>query len=176
MSLLNTPTAENATGEVKEIFNEVESMIGMLPNSIKLWSVSPEALKVQWNSIKVILSKDEENQKLHAIIRYLMSEKNDCKYCIGFNSNMLINMFGFTQDELTSIQKNPSSAPLDEKNRALLVFAMKSVKNADDVNADDIEKLKQLGISEMEMFDIVLAASHMFAVNTLFKTFKVEQN
>ncbi len=77
MSLLNIPTTQNATGEVKEIFEEIQSMIGMLPNGIRFWSVSPEALKVQWNGIKRGFSKDEESIRLSAIIRYLMSSENE---------------------------------------------------------------------------------------------------
>ena len=176
MSLLNIPTEENMTDEVKEIFDEMKCTIGIVPNSMKLWSVNPRALKAQWSGMKSIFSKNREDQKLYAIIRYLASNENSCTCCIGLNGSMLINFQGMTEDELITMQKDPSLAPLDKKNKALLVFAMKSIKDADSVNADDIEALKQLGISEMEMFNIVLAASHMFVVNTLFKTFKVEQD
>jgi len=176
MSLLNIPTVENATGEVKEIFEEIQSMIGMLPNGIRVWSVSPEEFKLQWSAIKKGFSKDAETVKLAAIIRYLMSNENECTYCIGFNGGMLMNMHSMSEDELLAMKKDPSTAPLGEKNKALLLFAMKSVKDADSVTADDIEALKKLGISEEEMFDIVKSASHMFVVNTLFKTFKVEQD
>lgn len=176
MSLLNTPTVENATGEVKEIFDEIQEAFGMIPNGITLWSASPNALRGQWDSIKVRMSKDQENQKLHTIIRYLVSGESDCTYCVGFNGGMLMNYYGVSQDELIAIKENPSDAPLDEKNKALLLFAMKSIKDADSVTKDDIALLKELGITEMEMFDIVHAASHMLVVNTLFKTFKVQQD
>jgi len=176
MSLLNTPTVENATVEVKEIFDEIQGAFGMVPNGIKLWSASPEALKGQWNHIKHRMSKDQENQKLHTIIRYLVSGEGGCNYCIGFNGGMLMNMYGVTQDQLIAMNDKPSTAPLDEKNKALLVFAMKAIKDAESITADDISLLKSLDITEMEMFDIVHAASHMLVVNTLFKTFKVQQD
>ena len=176
MSLLNIPTAQNARGETKEIFEEIQSMIGMLPNGIRIWSASPEALKVQWSGIKRGFSKDAESIKLAAIIRYLMSNENECTYCIGFNGGMLMNMHGMSQDELLAMKKDPTKAPLEKKNKALLLFAIKAVKSPDSVNAEDIEALKQLGISEEEMFEIVKSASHMFVVNTLFRTFKVEQD
>ncbi len=176
MSLLHIPPVEEATGEVKEIFDEIVNVRGSVPNGLKLWSVSPRALKAQWAGIKSILSRPKEEQKLYTIIRYLASDENGCTYCIGLNGSMLINYYGMTQDELIAIQKAPSNAPLDKKNKALLIFAMKAIKDADSVSANDIELLKKLGISEKEMFDIVLAASHMFVVNTLFKTFKVEQD
>ena len=176
MSLLNIPTVENATGEVKEIFDEIQNAFGMVPNGIKLWSANPEALRGQWNHIKQRMSKDQEDQKLHTIIRYLVSGEGGCNYCIGFNGGMLINMYGVTQDELIAMKDKPSAAPLDKKNKALLVFAMKAIKDAESITAGDISLLKSLDITEMEMFDIVHAASHMLVVNTLFKTFKVEQD
>ena len=176
MSLLHIPSEENAPDEVKKIFTEMKSMIGSVPNGMKLWSISPRALRAQWAGIKSIMSRPQEEQKLYAMIRYLASDENGCTYCIGLNSGMLMNYYGVTQDELIAMQKDPASAPLDEKNKALLLFAMKAIKNADSVNAEDIALLSTLGVSEEEMINIVLAASHMFVVNTLFKTFKVEQD
>ena len=176
MSLLHIPPVEEATDDLKEIFTEIESMMGRVPNGLKLWSVSPRALKAQWAGIRSILSRPKEEQKLYAIIRYLASDENGCTYCIGLNGGMLINYYGVSQDELIAMTKAPSNAPLDKRNKALLIFAMKAIKDADSVSANDIELLSKLGISEEEMFNIVLAASHMFVVNTLFKTFKVEQD
>jgi len=176
MSLLHIPPVEEASDDVKKIFAEIESTMGRIPNGLKLWSISPRALKAQWAGIKSIMSRPQDEQKLYAMIRYLASDENGCTYCIGLNGSMLINYYGVTQDELIAMQKAPSNAPLDKKNKALLIFAMKAIKNSDSVSANDIELLSKLGISEEEMFNIALAASHMFVVNTLFKTFKVEQD
>jgi len=173
MSLLNTPTVENASGEVKAIYTEIENAFGMVPNGIQLWSASPQAMRAQWEHIKANLSKDKDTQKLHAMIRYLVSDENLCQYCTGFNGGMLINMFGLSQEELLALQKDPASANLEERHKALLVFAMKSIKDADGVKAEDINALKELGLSEEEIFEIVHSAAHMGVVNTLFKTFKV---
>ena len=148
----------------------------MVPNGIQLWSASPKALRGQWDNIQNRLTKDQEDQKLHTIIRYLVSGESECTYCAGFNGGMLMNYYGLTQDELLAISAKPSSAPLDKKNKALLIFAMKAIKDADSVTAEDISLLKKIGITETEMFDIVHAASHMLVVNTLFKTFKVQQD
>ena len=174
MSLLNEATLKNATGEVKVIFDEVLEKRGMVPNGLRLWSVSPKALKAQWANVKTMFTKSYEEQKLLTIIRYLAANKNDSKYCIGLAGKMLIKNFDFTEESLLSMLEAPSTAPLDKKHKALLIFAMKSISDADDINERDINLLKELGISEMEMFDIVRTASHMFVVNTLFKTFKVE--
>jgi len=174
MSLLTITAVNDATGDTKAIYEEIQSAFGMIPNGIKQWSVSPKAMRIVWNTIKQRLSLDQESQKLHTIIRYLVSDESNGKYCRGFNATMLIGMFGMSEDDLEAMQQDNSKAPLEEKNKALLLFAMKSIRDADSVNAQDIVAMKELGITEFEMFDIVHAASSMIVANTLFKTFKVE--
>ena len=174
MSLLKLPTQENATGEVKEIFLEVEALFSMVPNGLRLWSANPKALRLQWNHIKEVMSKDEDTQKLHALIRYLVSNKNGCEYCIGLNKGMLINFYAMKEEQINEIESDLNRAPLNEKNKALLSFAMKSVRNPESVNSEDLAQLKLLNISEIEMFDIAHAAAHMLVINTLFETFNVE--
>ena len=176
MSLLNTPSIKNATDEVEDIYNEIESIFGFVPNGIQLWSANPKALKSQWKHIKESLNQDQKKQKLHTIIRYLVSAESNCSYCVGFNGGILINMYNITQEELIAISQNPSTAPLENKNKALLLFAMKSIKDANSITKEEIESLKNFGISEIELFDIVHFASHMLVVNTLFKTFNVQQD
>ena len=176
MSLLTLATQENATGKVKKIFIEIQEMLGMLPNGISLWSINPDALKEQWESIKLVLSKDIDVQKLHAIIRYLVSDENQCTYCTGFNKSMLLNHYELSHEQIASLHVDLDRAPLNNKNKALLKFAMKSVKNADSISKKDVDELKELEIPEVCMFNIVKAASHMYVVNTLFKTFKVQND
>ena len=174
MSLLKFVEIKDAKGVVKEVYDEVEETFGMVPNALKIMSLKPEELQHKWSVIKDRLQLDKESQKLFAMVRYLVSQNNDCSYCVGFNAMQLINLFGVSQDELDKLKEDPSTAPLAPKDKALLLFALKSVKNAKDVNSTDIEGLKELGASEEEIFDIVYAASGMFIVNTLLKTFDVE--
>ena len=176
MSLINIATVENATGEVKKVYDEVQDTLGMVPNGFRTFSANPKALRAQWEAIKVVLGKDKEDRRLYGLVRYYMSDKNGCEYCVGFNTFALTNMCDVTENELSATLKDPSNAPLNEKNKALFLFAIKAVEDAHSVDANDINALKDLGASEMEIFDIVKSASHMFVVNTLFDTFKVEKD
>ena len=173
MSLLKVATIEEAEGEVKEIFQEIEATFGMLPEGISFWSLNPKALKAQWESIKAVFSKDEDSQKMHTIIRYLVSEKNHCEYCVGLNGAMLMNMFSMSEEELKALGNNLESANLTPKNQALLELAMSAIVEPKAVNNDKLQELRAMGISEEEMFNIVLSASQMLVVNTLFDTFDV---
>jgi uncharacterized peroxidase-related enzyme len=173
MSLLKTVEPNEAQGRVKKVYDEIQDTFGTIPDGIQLWSVNPKAVEAQWEHIKEVLSMDKDSQKLHTIIRYLMSESNGCEYCIGFNGGMLINMFGMSPQELQTMKEKPNTAPLNEKNKQLLLFALKAVKNAHAITSDDIAKLEDSGLTQTQIFDIVKSAAHMYVVNILFDTFKV---
>lgn len=173
MSLLKVKTMEETEGEVKEIFKEVESAFGAVTEGISLWALNPKALKFQWESIREQMDNDEDTQKMYTLIRYIVSEKNHCAYCIGLNGGMLINMYGMSEDELKEVSKNLSVAKLTPKNQKLLEFALRSINEPHSIHKKDIDELRSFGLSDTEIFNLVLTASMMLVVNTLFDTFNV---
>lgn len=173
MSLLKTVKVDEAEGKVKEIYEEVTNGLGKVPNIIQLCSINPDVLEAQWANTKSILSMDKENKKLHIIIRLFVSDENNCEYCTGTYSAMLINMFGMSEDDLVAMKKDPTKAPLSKQNIELLLFTLKAVDNPHDIKKEDIEKLEEFGFSQKEIFDAVYNASNISILNTLSNTFKV---
>ena len=45
MSRINTVNYETANNEQKELFDAIQSKLGMVPNFLKIFANSPEALK-----------------------------------------------------------------------------------------------------------------------------------
>jgi hypothetical protein len=174
MSLLILPTVENAKDEVKDIYTQALNNFGMVPNGLRLWGVSPQKLKMQWGNMMNDMSKDPENLKLKVIMRYILANKDSCEYCIGFNKGMLMNMFKIEESVIDGLENDPSTAPLDEKHLALLLFSLRAYKDAHSIQKEDIDMLKKLGTTEEEIFDAVYAASYTHVVNTLFETFNIE--
>lgn len=176
MSLLNLPTQENATGEVKEIFDQAQEKFGIIFNGLRMWAVSPDKLSAQWKSMNKSMSKEPETVKMYTILRYILARRDECSYCISFNEGMLINMFGLDLDLVKSLNKDPLKSPLDDKHKALMTFALQAVIKPDSIEKKDMDSLKEFGVSEMEIFDVVYVASYTFVVNTLFETFNIEKD
>lgn len=175
MSLLTLPTLENTKKEeVKDVYAQALNSFGTVPNGLKLWAVSPQKLSMQWGNMMNDMSKDSENLKFKIIMRYILANKDSCKYCIGFNKGMLMNMFDMDEKVVDELENNPSIAPLDEKNLTLLLFSLKAYKNGHLIEKNDIDELKKLGTTEEEIFDAVYAASYTHVVNTLFEVFNIE--
>ena len=176
MSLLNLPTAENATGEVKEIFDEAQEKFGVLLNGLRMWAVSPDKLSTQWENMNKNMSKGPETAKMYTILRYILANKDECHYCISVNESMLINMFDLDIELVNSLRKDPLKAPLDDKHKALMSFALQAVTNPGSIGIKDINSLKEFGASEMEIFDVVYVASYTFVLDTLLETFKIQKD
>ncbi|MFK5985034.1 MAG: hypothetical protein QM479_06380 [Pseudomonadota bacterium] len=174
MSLLTTVSPENAQGTVAEVYNEINAVWKMVPSPIQLFSVSPELLKNQWEKYKYFDSQEIPSAKLNTMIRLLVSEETKCEYCIGFNSGMLMQMFDMSVEEVQQLKADPGTADLDEKEKMLLLFVLKAVDHAHDVSKQDVQNLRDTGLTDKQIFEAVNSGATMRAGNILFDAFKVE--
>jgi alkylhydroperoxidase family enzyme len=72
------------------------------------------------------------------------------------------------------MKADPSQAPLDENQKALLLFVLKACENPHAVVAEDVERLKRIGWSEVDIFDAVAHGARMVGTNIIFDTFKID--
>ncbi len=174
MSLITTIDPQQAEGSVASIYNEVEEMFGYVPNAIRLNSINPERMQYHWRSILSTLNHPTLSQIFFTCIRYLVSEAEQCDYCIGLNAGMLINMHGVAPEVVSGMVEDPTLAPLEEKEKALLLFLLRMVKDSNSSSREEIEALKGTGCSEREIYDAVTSAAQMMAGDMVLNVFKVQ--
>ncbi|MEJ2059213.1 MAG: hypothetical protein P8Y64_01825 [Gammaproteobacteria bacterium] len=174
MALIATVPLESAQDDVAEIYRQAEKILGGVPNALSIMSVSPLLLKQQWEYIAYNASQRSFTQPLLAMIRLLVSQENNCEYCIGLNTGLLINRFGLSQEQVDALRKDPSSAPLDEREKAMLQFVLKAVGRPSEVNADDIGAMHDLGWGDGDILDAVTHGARMLASDVVFNAFKLE--
>ena len=78
------PISENeATGKVKEVFDEIKSArkITEVPNFWKYLANSPETLERTWNSLKQVMKKGALDPVTKELIYVAVSITNSCEYC-----------------------------------------------------------------------------------------------
>lgn len=177
MPLINTVKPENATGELAELYGKIEAMRGRVSNSAQIFSASPELIKQQMSFIEYYMVKQKSlSMPLLASIRMLISEKNSCSYCVDFNASILINMLGWTPKDVEVMRTNPNDAKLDTKEKAMLLFVLKAVRTPHDVNASDIQALRDLGYEDGEILDATNHGARMSAIDIIFDAFKIEKD
>ncbi len=174
MPLIETIQPENATGKVKEQYDRIKEVRGAVANSQILFSASPELLKQQVDYIEYYMNHKSLSQELLACTRMLVSERNHCAFCIGFNSGMLINKFGWSEAQIAAAKENPSNANLSEKEKTMLLFTLKGVSAPHTVDQNDIDALYAVGYNDKDILDALNHGARMSAIDAIFDALKVE--
>ena len=175
-SLLSFVESKDATGDVKAVYDEITAAWGFVPVVIKQYSVNPKLLRTQWELYRELMSNKNFDPKMQAMMRMLVSEKTDCKYCVGLNKGMLLNMFKLPMDEINALAKDPSTAKLDDKQKAMLLFMLKVANTPHDTTAGEIASLKKLGWSDKDIFEGVKSAANMVSGAIVIDALKIQKD
>lgn len=74
---------EQATGKVKEVFEEIKSNFGMVPNFFRAQAAAdPDWLELNWKRWKAIMGQQRSlERKTKELIALAVSIVNNCQYC-----------------------------------------------------------------------------------------------
>ncbi|MCB2227852.1 MAG: hypothetical protein KQH53_14325 [Desulfarculaceae bacterium] len=174
MPIIKTVTPEEAQGKVKEAY-DVFAGIGMVPAPMQMYSVSPDLAAIKGQVIGYFRGQSRLSPGLLALIRMLVAEELKYYYCISLNTKVLAAVGILDEDAAAKVIADPESAPLAEADKALLMFVLKAVKTPEEVSAEDMARLKELGWSEREVFEATVQGTNMVADGILFKAFKMDE-
>jgi uncharacterized peroxidase-related enzyme len=176
MSLLQTISPAEATGDVATIYANLQKGFGSVPNAFQMASVSPAMLKQQFEFVSHYLAHPNLSGPLLACIRMLVSSQTACEYCIGMNAGMLINLMGWTPEQVSATQADPANANLPPRETAMLIFVLKTTREPLAVTAADVDALRGLGWNDADIFDAANHGARMVAMDILLNAFKVERD
>ncbi|CAK0751819.1 conserved hypothetical protein [Gammaproteobacteria bacterium] len=176
MAIIQTISPETATGEIAAIYDQMKKMMGFVPSAMQMRSSSPFMLEMQMRGLGYYMQHPTLSMSLLACVRMLVSQKNDCAYCIDLNAGLLINMMGWTIEQVAATRADPSSANLPEKDKAMLLFVLKGVGNSLSIEESDLDALRALGWSDSDILDGLGHGAQMVAGDILINTFKVEKD
>lgn len=174
MPIIKTYEVDEATGDLKKLYDKIIELRGEVGNNAKLFSSSPELLRQQLDFIAYYMKHSTLSMPLLASIRILVSSSQSCSFCIDFNTAMLVNYAKWDIADVEAMKKDPSKAKLEPKEIALLIFVVNSIKDAHSSNQKDMDTLRALGWSDADIMDAVNHGARMLATDILFNTFKIE--
>jgi uncharacterized peroxidase-related enzyme len=93
------------------------------------------------------------------LIATFVSARNDCRYCQTIHGAIAAHHLGGAEDLVIAVKTAPEHAAISDKLKALLVIAGKTAESGKLVTADDVEKARQLGATDLEIHDTVLIAA-----------------
>ena len=108
-------------------------------------------------------------------IALLVSLDNGCKMCVDVHKN-IAKMLGMSEAQVQETLQGIDAIETDEKEKALLRLALQAASKENyKTTQADIDKLKTLGWSEMEILEAVKIAAYFNYINTLSNVFGLGQ-
>ena len=93
------------------------------------------------------------------IIATYTSSQNDCYFCQTSHGAAASHHLGGNLELIDQIKRNPETAPISDKLKALLAIAGHVQKGGKNVTTEDIERARQEGATDHEIHDTVLIAA-----------------
>lgn len=150
MSTINLVNPNGTTGKSNEIFSQIHSAFGAVPNMFKAIGNSTAALESMWTSFAA-LGKGNLSTALGEQIAVLVANENKCEYCLSAHTVLGKNA-GVSEEAMADAQVGKSS---DVKTQTALEFAAKIINNRAQVTKDDIDLVKKAGFSESDVAEIL---------------------
>ena len=156
MAFLKTIPANEATDATLELYQRQQGPYGYVPNYAKVWCYRPEIMQAWANLQKSI--KQRADYKLYELATFAAARGMGNSACSLAHAKVLRDNF-FSTDDIIDIATTGGQQTLSAKEQAIVKFAKLVVGNANEIGADDVEALRTAGLSEAEIFDVVITAA-----------------
>ena len=150
------PPEPTASRKIAEMYRGAKDTYGYLPNMYLAFGHRPEVME-SWSAFLVSLRGNIEPRR-YELVTLAAARELRSSYCMLAHGAVLVRD-GVSGNELESIIEGADDAPLNEQERAIMIFATKVVRDATSITQADIDALKTHALTDAEIFDIVAAAS-----------------
>lgn len=138
-----------ATGEAKELLDEIQAAFGTTPNSFRAMANNPAVLK-GWIELSGALGAALP-RKLGEQIAIAIAEQNGCAYCLSAHT-AVAGLLGVGPHELDRNRRGESD---DERIGATLRFALSVNAKRGGVSDDDLAEVRAAGYDDARVAAIV---------------------
>jgi uncharacterized peroxidase-related enzyme len=156
MAFVSTVSEDQATGTVQEMYEGDRATRGYVPNYAKVFSHRPQVMGAWGNLLGSIRSNLELRR--YELVTLAASRALRSSYCMLAHGSVLLNN-GFSSKQLAAVADDYTQAGLTPVEVAIMAFAEQIVRDATAITADDIQRLRDLGLSDTEVFDVAATAS-----------------
>ena len=160
-TLFKVPSREEVSENNQAIFDRLTKSIGMVPNIYATFTHSDTALGdfLAFDNRKSSLNAQEKE-----IVNLAVSQVNACEYCLAAHT-VIGQKAGFTEQQVLEIRSG--RATFDNKLDALAQFARSVAENRGKVSDLQTATLLDVGFTEENIVDIVMAVSGISTTNYL---------
>lgn len=156
MAFIRTIPPSEAEGPVREMYRQAQSRSGYVPNWAQAFSLRP-GVRDGWGAL---LSSIQGNLPVRSYELATLAAARALRssYCALAHGRVLADTI-FDAATVATIATDAARSPLEPREHALMAFAEKVARSADQITSADIEVLRSHGYRDEEIFDLAAAAA-----------------
>jgi uncharacterized peroxidase-related enzyme len=147
---------EEVTGAVAEAYEADLTQDGYVSNVSRTFSHRPDALAA-WIGLKDAVTSTMDRRR-YELVTIAAARRVRSSYCMLAHGSVLASAF-YDTDQVKNIALDHHAADLDDVDVAVMDLADKVAADASSVTQVDVDRLRELGLSDAEVFDVVAAAA-----------------
>ncbi len=164
-----------ASGETADIFREIASAFGMVPNLFRTAAHHPPLLRANWNKVQAVMMEGDLSRKVKETIAVLVSKDNGCDYCVAAHSASL-RAIGLSREEIAGIIENPGKSDFTAKENALIHLARGANLAPRRIAEEQFQTLRDLGVTDAEIVEALGVMELFVGFNKFLDSLKVEMD
>lgn len=169
MARINLVTHETANAEQKALFDAIQSQLGMVPNFLKVFANSPEALKA-FLGLHGIANGGSLDPRTGERIALALAQQNACEYCLSAHT-AVGRKAGLDGAE---IEANRAGTSQDTRAAAAVKFARALVAHTGDVTTAELADVRGAGYSDAEIVEIITHVGMNILTNILGRASRID--
>lgn len=161
---------ENASPEIKAIYEQLEKKFGLVPNVIKAMANSPTLLQGFMPFLGAVLGPSAVDPALKELAILTTTKINGCSYCTAHHT-AVAQRVGLSKEKIEALP-DPNNPVFDEKERAVIRFA-KEVTEKVSASEESINELRKY-FNDSQIAELNLVVGTFNLLTRFADTFKVE--
>ncbi len=154
---IDTIDPADATGELAELYQQEIASMGFVMEATKCWSARPDIILPMEKLIQQIRDGFSLGLLEFRLITFVAAQHVPSSYCSHVYFRALSQVLG--REQTLSIHRDFRKAGLSEQRVEMLAYTEQICRDASRITQADIQRLRDVGFSDLNIADIALAAS-----------------
>lgn len=156
MAFITTIPEDQASEDVKHLYEKNLEKLGYIPNYSRVFSHRPRVMEAWGNLLTTI--RDNMDLRRFELVTLAAARALKNSYCMLAHGSILRKKF-YTPEQLTLIATDYHKANLTPAEIGMMSFAEQVARDATAITQNDMDELRDFGFSDAEIFDIAAAAA-----------------
>jgi uncharacterized peroxidase-related enzyme len=152
---IGAPDEATVEGDVAEWYRRQRDAWGYLPNYAPAFATRPEVAEA-WNTLNNAIRRPMDRRR-YELATIAAARAYRSTYCVAAHCKFLRD--DCDDEAAMRAVADPSGAGLDAVDRAVVGFATQVAEDASSITADDVQRLRDHGLDDAGIVDVVLAAA-----------------